>query len=144
MELFKKMKNILLTLFIGIFLISSISALEDTQLIKICGGDNEIGIVCFGGESLIFLAGLPNPESRGGPGGPFAEDDITTLKEPEEIQPQPFLSSIASFFGIRGEDIIFFQAVLILFFICLIFFLLFKRRKKNKEKQKENEKNRNV
>ena len=103
-----RMKRILLTLFLGIFLVSSVSALDDTQLPQACGGDNQLIIGCLGDEELVFLAGLPPSESRGGPGVPVGAEQTTTDKEKvliEEIEKPSILSRITSFFKIKGKEI---------------------------------------
>lgn len=134
------MNKIILILIFGIFLISFISSLDDTQLPQICGGDDELLIGCLGDEELVFLAGEAPAESRGGPFVLVREENITVEEIPIEELKQSILFKIASFFGIRGEDIIFFEAFVIFVLLCLILFIFAKRKKKKIEK-KEKDKN---
>ena len=64
------MKKILFSLLIGMFLISMVSALDDSRLIQVCGGDSELYIGCLDlDENLTFLSREVPPGGTGGPGG---------------------------------------------------------------------------
>ncbi len=130
-----KMKKILLFLFIGIFLISSISAL-DRELPQACGGDDQLIIPCFGDDELTWLAGLPPEEApAGGPGaGPGPALEELVLVEEEIVEPKvTFLYSIISFFGIELEDLMLLVVMILIMFI-LLFIIFYKRRKEKKKK----------
>lgn len=84
-----------LILILSIFLVLPLFSALDPQLPYCQGGDSEL-IICFGDSELTFLAGLPTPESRGGPGVLIGAEQTTTDKEEvkEEIEKPSVLSLI--------------------------------------------------
>ena len=96
------MKKILMFLFLGMFLISFISAFDE-ELIQCLGGDSELCVTSIGDEELFFMGPLPSvPGVVPGAGGGL-EPEIE-----EEIE-EPLIKTLKEK----------------LFVVCVIFLLLF-------------------
>ena len=126
------MKKILLTLILGMFLISLISSFD--QQLQNCFGDGEL-IICYSpsDRELIWLAG-GLPEERGWSGSGAGADHLTQVEPPEEIPPLIEPIPAPTFFSILGLDKIKYGVELFfLFMFLLILWILIYI--KNKEKR---------
>lgn len=124
-----------------IFITSSlVSAVDDSQLPQMCGGDSELAIGCLGDEELTFLAGIAPEEGYGSGSGGGAEHTTTPEEEElpeEEEEVSPFLTIFPGL-GIKAP-----LEVHILILVVLaggLFFFAYKRGKKKAEKEMKKQK----
>ena len=106
------MKKILLTIILGIFLLTLVSA-SDSQTLIACGGDVETLIVCEPGAAENAFMGMEIGAQVGGG------------EQAEPIIEKAFLKEYTNYI---------FLFIIIALFLFLILFLLAKRRKKEDDK----------
>ena len=138
------MNKILFTLFIGIFLISLVSSIDDAQMPQICGGDDELLIGCLGDDELTFLAGEPIEEPPWGV-PPEIAPEYLEVPEPEIPEEEvPFFYELFSIFGLDLEMLKGTKADLwiVIFLSLIIILIIFASRRRKKKEQREKKKDR--
>jgi len=136
------MKKLIIIFILGIFLILPLVSSLEASLPMVCGGDEQLIIMCGpADEELTFLSQNITPTLHGGPGGGGgAILDIEEPVEPEVEEPEEkrgIKTSIFTIFGLGDVVIPYWIIIIITLFGLLIFFFIYKKKKKEKEEKKK-------